>query len=46
MTQSLLLDYIPFLIIIITTVTANVQLRTQQGIIYGRQTQQTIEYLG
>ncbi|CAF5130302.1 unnamed protein product, partial [Rotaria magnacalcarata] len=38
--------YILFLIIAITTATGNVGLRTQQGIIYGRQTQHSIEYLG
>ncbi len=32
--------------IIATITTANVELRTQKGIIYGRQTQQTMEYLG
>jgi hypothetical protein len=40
-----LLYHILFLIVIITT-TKNVGLRTQQGIIYGRQTQNSIEYLG
>jgi hypothetical protein len=32
--------------IIATISTANVELRTQKGIIYGRQTQQTMVYLG
>jgi hypothetical protein len=31
---------------IVTIVTANVGLRTQQGIIYGRATQDSTEYLG
>jgi hypothetical protein len=39
-------NHILFLIIATTTVTANVGLRTEQGIIYGRQTQSSIEYLG
>jgi hypothetical protein len=29
-----------------TTIAENVGLRTKQGIIYGRQTQNSIEYLG
>jgi hypothetical protein len=29
-----------------TTATTNVELGTQQGIIYGRQTENSIEYLG
>jgi hypothetical protein len=44
MTQSWLLCDILFFII--ATTTANVGLQTQQGIIYGRQTQNSIEYLG
>jgi hypothetical protein len=32
--------------LIATTTTANVALETQRGIIYGRQTQNSIEYLG
>jgi hypothetical protein len=32
--------------ITVTSTNANVGLRTQQGIIYGRQTQNSIEYLG
>ncbi len=35
-----------FFIISITTIAGNTGLRTQQGIIYGRQTQSSIEYLG
>ncbi|CAM4933076.1 unnamed protein product [Rotaria socialis] len=46
MTYFWLSHYILFLIIAITTATGNVGLRTQQGIIYGRQTQNSIEYLG
>jgi hypothetical protein len=45
MTQSWFVYYILFFIIT-TTNTENVGLRTQQGIIYGRQTQKSIEYLG
>ncbi len=44
MTQIGLLYAILFLVIVTTT--ANVGLQTQQGIIYGRQTQSSIEYLG
>ncbi len=29
-----------------TTTTVNIGLQTQQGIIYGRQTQTSVEYLG
>jgi hypothetical protein len=46
MTYFWLSNHILFLIIATTTVTANVGLRTEQGIIYGRQTQSSIEYLG
>jgi hypothetical protein len=46
MTSFLFCNHILVLIIAITTVTANVGLLTQQGIIYGRQTQNSIEYLG
>ncbi|CAF1485723.1 unnamed protein product, partial [Rotaria sordida] len=45
MTYFRLSSHILFLIVVITT-SANVGLRTQQGIIYGRQTQSSIEYLG
>jgi hypothetical protein len=38
--------YSVFYCITVTTITANVGLQTQQGIIYGRQTQSSIEYLG
>ena len=38
--------YSVFCCIIATTTTANVGLQTQKGIIYGRQTQSSIEYLG
>jgi len=44
MTQTWLLCDILFLIIAATT--ANFGLQTQQGIIYGKQTQNSIEYLG
>ncbi|CAF3861957.1 unnamed protein product [Rotaria sp. Silwood1] len=40
-----LLSHIVFFIIA-TTISTNIGLRTQKGIIYGRQTQHTIEYLG
>jgi hypothetical protein len=41
------MDHIWLLFFIIVTTTAeNVGLRTKQGIIYGRQTQNSIEYLG
>ncbi|CAF0928198.1 unnamed protein product [Adineta steineri] len=39
-------NYILLTIIVIITATTNVGLRTQQGMIYGRQTQSSIEYLG
>lgn len=39
------LSYIVFLIII-KTVLMSIGLQTQKGIIYGRQTQHSIEYLG
>jgi hypothetical protein len=45
MTYFWLASHILFLIVVITS-SANVGLRTQQGIIYGRHTQSTIEYLG
>lgn len=45
MGQFLFLYNILFVIISIIT-TENVGLLTQQGIIYGRQTQSSIEYLG
>jgi hypothetical protein len=45
MTHLWLSIHILFLVIVIVT-TANVGLRTQQGIIYGRQTESSIEYLG
>jgi hypothetical protein len=45
MIQVWLLFHILFLIITVTTA-ENVALRTRQGIIYGRQTQSSIEYLG
>ncbi len=38
--------YSVMLCIIATTTAATVGLQTQQGIIYGRQTQSSIEYLG
>jgi hypothetical protein len=44
MAQSWLFCNILFLIIASTT--ANVGLQTKQGIIYGRKTQNSIEYLG
>jgi hypothetical protein len=44
MTQTWLLCDILFLII--ATTNANLGLQTQQGIIYGRQTENSIEYLG
>jgi len=46
MIQYWLLRHILFLFIATCTTTANVELQTQQGIIYGRQTQNTVEYLG
>ncbi|CAF0928216.1 unnamed protein product [Adineta steineri] len=39
-------NYILLTIIVIITATTNVGLRTRQGMIYGRQTQSSIEYLG
>ncbi|CAF3715584.1 unnamed protein product [Rotaria sp. Silwood1] len=45
MTHFWLLSHIVFLIIT-TTISTNIGLRTQKGIIYGRQTQHSIEYLG
>ena len=46
MNQFWLLCPTLLLIITTTTVSANAGLRTQQGIIYGRQTQISMEYLG
>jgi hypothetical protein len=46
MIQFWLFGPILLLIIVRTSATANVGLRTQQGIIYGRQTQDSVEYLG
>ncbi len=45
MTEFWLLYHILFSIVAIN-ICANTELRTQQGIIYGRQTQNSIEYLG
>jgi len=45
MTQFYLIPLVLFCITA-TTTTMNVGLQTQQGIIYGRQTQTSIEYLG
>jgi hypothetical protein len=45
MIQFWFLYHILFLIVAITT-SENVAIRTRQGIIYGRQTQSSIEYLG
>jgi hypothetical protein len=46
MTHTWLLFRILVLSIAATTTNATVGLRTRQGIIYGRQTQSSIEYLG
>ena len=46
MTQSLLLCHIFLLFIETNNIIGNDSLRTEQGIIYGRLTQQSIEYLG
>ncbi len=46
MTHICLLHSILFFILGTTTAAENVGLRTKQGIIYGRQTQNSIEYLG
>ena len=46
MSRYWLLSHILFFIITTITATTNVGLETQQGIIYGRQTQSSIEYLG
>jgi hypothetical protein len=41
------MNHIWLLVFVIgTTIEKNVGLRTKQGIIYGRQTQNSIEYLG
>jgi hypothetical protein len=45
MTEFYLLSLV-LLSITATTTTVNVRIQTQQGIIYGRQTQTSIEYLG
>ncbi|CAF4735203.1 unnamed protein product [Rotaria sp. Silwood2] len=45
MTHLWLLSHIVFFIIT-RTISTTIGLRTQKGIIYGRQTQHTIEYLG
>lgn len=45
MNQFDLLRFLLFCIIVRKT-TSNVRLQTQQGVIYGRQTQISIEYLG
>ncbi len=46
MAQLILLWYLSFLILTKTPVIANVGLQTQKGIIYGQETQYSIEYLG
>jgi hypothetical protein len=45
--MTLFMFFFPILLFIVPiTNSENVGLRTQQGIIYGRQTQSSIEYLG
>jgi hypothetical protein len=46
MAEFILLWYLSFLIITITPVIASVGLQTQKGIIYGQETQYSVEYLG
>ena len=46
MSYSWFIIEILIVIIVASTSATDVQMQTQQGIIYGRQTQNSIEYLG